>query len=63
MLDMVVSETWCVSSKVSGRLCINLWSCRCVPTLDRMSPFNELIVGWDIRLNSHSNLGANVKES
>jgi hypothetical protein len=26
-------------------------------------PFNELILGWEIRLHSHSNLVANVKES
>jgi hypothetical protein len=28
------------------RLCVNLRSCGCVPTLDRVSPFNELILGW-----------------
>jgi hypothetical protein len=62
-LVMMVSETWRVLSKASGRLCVNLWSCGCVPTLDRMSPFNELISGWEIRLNSPSKLGANIKES
>jgi hypothetical protein len=38
MLDMVVSETWRVSSKVLGMLCVNLWSCGCVLTLDHLSP-------------------------
>jgi hypothetical protein len=33
MLYMVMSETWRVSSKVSGRLHVSLWSCGCVPTL------------------------------
>jgi hypothetical protein len=38
MLDMMMSENWRVSSKVSGWLCVSLWSCGCVPTLDRMFP-------------------------
>jgi hypothetical protein len=54
-LVMMVSETWRVSSKVSGGLCVNLWSCGCVSTRDHFLPFNELILGWEIRLNSHSN--------
>jgi hypothetical protein len=51
VLDMVVSKTWRVSSKVSGRLHVNLWPYGCVPTLDRLSPFNELILGWEFRLH------------
>jgi hypothetical protein len=47
---MLVSETWRVSSKVLGRLCVNLWSCGCVSTLNQFCPpFNELILGWEIR--------------
>jgi hypothetical protein len=38
VLDMMVGETCRVSSKVSGRLCVNLWSCGCVSTLDHLSP-------------------------
>jgi hypothetical protein len=48
VLDMVVSETWRVSSKVSERLRVNVWSCGCVPTLDHLSPFNKLILGIGI---------------
>jgi hypothetical protein len=48
VLDMVVRKTWRVSSKVSGRFLVNHWSCGCVPTLDRLSPFNELILGMGI---------------
>jgi hypothetical protein len=35
---MMVGETWCVLSKFSGRLCVNLWSCGCLSTLDPLSP-------------------------
>jgi hypothetical protein len=55
VLDMVVGETWHVLSTVLGRLCVNLWSCGCVSTLDHLSPLNELILRWEVRLNSHSN--------
>jgi hypothetical protein len=48
VLDMVVSETWRVLSKVSGRLHVNVWSCGFVPILGRLSPFNELILGMGI---------------
>jgi hypothetical protein len=48
MLDMVLSQTWHVSSMVSRRLHVNLWLCGCVPTLDHLSPFNELILGMGI---------------
>jgi hypothetical protein len=59
MLDMMVSGTWHVPSKVSGRLCGDLG---CVSTLVMWlcaNPrsyvfFNELILGWETRLHSHS---------
>jgi hypothetical protein len=44
-------ETWRVSSKVSGRLCGNLWSCA---NPRSYVPINEVILGWEIRLHSHS---------
>jgi hypothetical protein len=53
LLVKMIGETWHVSSKVFGglcqpRLCGNLWSCGCVPTLERVSLFNELILGWQL---------------
>jgi hypothetical protein len=48
VLDMMMSETRHVPSKVSGRLCVNLWLCGCVPTLDHMSPLMNSF--WDGKL-------------
>jgi hypothetical protein len=55
VLDMMAGETWCVSSK-------GLWKVVCQPLVmwlcvDPQSfvPFNELILGWEVRPNSHSN--------
>jgi hypothetical protein len=30
------------------RFCVNLWSCGLVLALDLVSPFNELILGWQL---------------
>jgi hypothetical protein len=30
------------------RFCVNLWSCGFVLALDLVSPFNELILGWQL---------------
>jgi hypothetical protein len=38
VLIMMVGETWRVSSKVLGMLCVNLWLCGCVLILDYLSP-------------------------
>jgi hypothetical protein len=43
-----MGETWRVPSKDSGGLCVNLWSCGYMPTLDHVSLLNELIVGWEL---------------
>jgi hypothetical protein len=34
----VVSQPW---------LCISLWLCRCVPTLDHISPLINKFLGWE----------------
>jgi hypothetical protein len=43
-----MGKTWRAPSKVSRWLCVSLWSCGCVPTLHRVSLFNELILGWEL---------------
>jgi hypothetical protein len=55
VLDMMASETWCVSSKGLRKVVCQplvVWLC-----VDPRSfvPFNELILGWEVRPNSHSN--------
>jgi hypothetical protein len=51
---MMVGKTWACADQGLMRLCVNLRSCGCVPTLDHVPLFNELNIGMGTSIKSHS---------